>query len=221
MKRGIRKKKHERLDDMTVARVIQLLEQEKPITKKAACETLNIAYSTSRLSKIIEEYKDKIEFAKKRFAANKGQPFSDLEIKEIVVSYLNGESISSIADSLYRSTYITKRQIEKLHLPQRTKNSSYQNPDMIPDEAVSELFEVGEIVWSARYNSVAEIIKRYLKYNNRLIDTSYSIWVFGKHNEFAYQPWWELGKLEVVKQYKIETEKFVKTEKPNFQYRVE
>jgi len=217
MKRGVRKKEHEKLDDLTVGRVAFLLIQDKPITKKAACETLNISYSPGRLDRIIQEYKDKVEFRKKRFKANKGQPFSELEIKEIIVSYLNGESISSIADNLYRSTYTTKRQIEELHLPERTKNSSYQKPNMIPDEMVSSTFKVKEIVWSARYNSVAEIRPRDYPLGNEV----YAIWIFGKHNQAAYQPWWELGKLEVVKQYKIETEKFVKTEKPNFQYRIE
>jgi len=216
--RSIKKKDYERLDDATIARVVQLLEQDKPVTKKVACEILNISYNTGRLDRIIQEYKDKLEFTKKRFAANKGQPFSELDIKELVVDYLNGESITRIADNLYRSTHITKKKIEELNLPERTKDSSYWNPEIIPDEAISEYFDVGELVWSARYNAVAEIQSNY----NHLVDkTYYSIWVFGKHNEFAYQPWWELGKLEVIKRFNLEAEKFVKTEKPNFTYRIE
>ena len=50
---------------------------------------------------------------------------------------------------------------------------------------------------------------------------AYSIFVFGKHNEFAYQPWWELGKLDIVKQHNIPVEKFIKTEKSNFNYRID
>ena len=216
-RRGIRKKEDERLDDATVGRVVSLLEQENPITKKAACEILNISYNTARLSKIINEFKDRIEFTKKRLAANKGKPYNELEIKELVTDYLNGDSISTIANNLYRSVYSVKKKIEELNLPERTKNSTYQNPDLIPDEAVAENFEPGELVWSARYGAVAEI--RGLKVVN--YEPIYRIWVFGKHNEFAYQPWWELGKLDSVKKYGLTTDKFIKYEKPNFAYRIE
>lgn len=222
----IKKKEHERLDDTTISRVVVLLEQEKPITKKAACEILNINYSTIRLGKIIQEYKDKIEYTKKRMKINKGKPFNDFELKELVADYLNGESITNIASNLYRSIHVVKKKIIELNLPERTKNSTYWNPNLIPDEAVSEFFEIGELVWAAKYNAVAEI--RNIKSKTALldnlvidVDTVYSIWVFGKHNEFAYQPWWELGKLEAVKQFGLTVDKFIKTEKPNFQYRIE
>lgn len=216
-RRGIKKKDYERLDDATVSRVVSLLEQEKPITKKAACEILNISYNTTRLNKIIESYKDKLEYDKKRRAAVKGKPFSDLEIQELVVDYLNGDSITGIANHLYRSIHTVKKKIEELHLPERTKNSSYFQPDLLPDEAVSEIFEKGELVWSSRYNAVAEI-----RADKCLGKTGlFRIWVFGKHNEFAYQPWWELGKLDIVKQYNISADRFVNTEKPNFHYRID
>jgi len=217
--RGVKKKDFERLDDATVARVVLLLEQEKPITKKAACQTLNISYNTKRLGNIIQEYKDKLAFTKKRFAANKGLPFSDLEIKEMVVNYLNGDSITSIAENLYRSVHRVKIKLKELHLPERTKKPTYQNPDMIPEESVSKEFKVGEIVWSARYNAVAEIVQTWGV--NKFDADTFLIWVFGKHNEFAYQPWWELGKLEVVKRLNIETEKFIKTQKSTFNYRID
>jgi hypothetical protein len=215
-RRGIKKQEHERLDDSTIGRVVSLLEAEKPITKKAACETLNIKYSTQRLARIIQEYKDKIEFRIKRLAANKGQPFSEIEIKEIIVDYLNGESITSIANSLYRSTHIIKKKIKEINLPERTKDSSYWKPELIPEEAISEVFKLGDLVWSARYNAVAEIQGSPLGFDNK-----YRIWVFGKHNQFAYQPWWELGKLDIVKKYNIPAEKFVNTEQPNFNYRID
>jgi len=213
-KRGVKKKEFERLDDATVGRVVSLLEQDTPITKKAACETLNISYNTKRLANIIQEYKDRLEFNKRRYDANKGKPFSDLEIKELIIDYLCGESIAKMADTMYRSSHIIKRKIKELNLPERTKSPTYQNPDLIPDEMVSEDFNEKELVWSARYNSVAEVHK---KRDNG----TYVLWVFGKYNQFADQPWWELGKLEAVKKFNLQTERFVKTEKPNFAYRIE
>lgn len=216
-RRGVKKRDFEKLDDATVGRVVQLLEQSQPITKKAACEILNISYNTSRLAKIIQEYKDRIEFTKKRFKANRGKPFSDIELKELVSDYLNGQSITSIADNLYRSIGVVKKKLKELHLPERSTSSTYQNPDIIPDQAVAKEFKTGELVWAARYNAVAEIRYR-IKTDDGYI---YSIWVFGKHNEFAYQPWWELGKLEAVARFDLTADKFMNHEKPNFSYRID
>lgn len=215
-RKGVKRRDYERLDDATISRVVSLLEQTQPITKKAACEMLNISYNTSRLNKIIQEYKDKLEFREKRFKQNKGKPFSSFDIEELVSDYLNGDSVSSIADSLYRSVHTIKKKIEELGLPERTKSPSYQNPDIIPDEAVAENFEKAELVWAARYNAVCEIRSMSMGDNGPI----YLIFVFGKHNEFAYQPWWELGKLEILKKYNIPVEKFIKYEKPQFAYRI-
>jgi hypothetical protein len=211
--RGVKKRDYERLDDSSIARVILLLEAEKPTTKKAACEILNIAYNTARLSKIIEEYKEKLAYDKKRRAANKGKAFSDLETKDMVISYLSGDSIKDIADCNYRSVGVVKKHLESLHLPMRNKKADYFNPEIIPDEAISETFEIGEYVWSARYNCVAEIRNK--------VGVVYTLWVFGKHNEFAQQPWWELGKLDVLKQFDLRTDEFQTTEKPDFNYRID
>ena len=46
--------------------VIAKLEAEKPITKKLACEMLGIAYNTTRLENLIQEYKDDLDRVKLR-----------------------------------------------------------------------------------------------------------------------------------------------------------
>ena len=46
---AIRKKAGEKLDDATLTRVSELLNQDEPITKKQACEMLNISYNTCLL----------------------------------------------------------------------------------------------------------------------------------------------------------------------------
>ena len=56
LSRGVKKKSHEKLDSGNIQRVIDLLEQEEPITKKEACEMLNIRYNTTRLQRIIDEH---------------------------------------------------------------------------------------------------------------------------------------------------------------------
>jgi transposase len=214
----VKKKDYEKLDDTTVSLVISLLEDKKPITKKEACEILNINYNTQRLNRIIQEYKDKIEFTKRQLKANKGKPFDDYDLREIAISYLSGESVTNIAANLYRSIHVVKNQIKKLHLPERSKKHSYHTPNLIPEEAVSEGFEIGELVWSARYNTVVEIDKEW-----KVVDGSnyYRIWLYGKNQEFAIQPAEELGKLEVLKQLNIDKKEFQTTDKPNFEYRID
>lgn len=219
-KRGVKKKEHERLDDPTVGRVVSLLNQENPITKKQACEILNISYNTTRLNKIIEEYKEKQDFIKLRKSQNKGKPFNDMELKDLVISYLSGDSITKIADRMYRSPNVVKNKINSLNLPVRDKDATYHNPSMAPDEAVSETYSPGEYVWSCRYNCVVEI-RKFVEYSARHLSNIYRIWVFGKYNQFALQPAYELAKLDVLKNFSLNQDEFVTTETPNFAYRIE
>ncbi len=215
-KRGIKKRDYEKLDDLTINRVVSLLEDEKPITKKAACEILNISYNTTRLNRIIEEYKEKLAYAAKRRKANRGKSFSELESKEAVLSYLKGESIAQISKNLFRPTYTIKKLLQDLNVPERSKNSSYFKPELIPEEAVSIMFEINEYVWAARYNCIAQIISSF-PYKDSL---AYSIWVYGKYNQFGTQPYWELGKLDILKQFKLRDDEFQTTEQ-TYSYRIE
>ena len=57
---AIKKKKHEKLDDTNIKRVIAALEGDLPVTKKDACEMLNISYNTTRLSKIITNFEEEL-----------------------------------------------------------------------------------------------------------------------------------------------------------------
>ena len=70
----MRIKKHENLTKANIAKVIDLLEAEKPITKKEACSILNITYNTTRLGNIITEYKRDLEIAVKIKAKLKVTP---------------------------------------------------------------------------------------------------------------------------------------------------
>ena len=81
------------------------MNSEKPITKKEACQILNITYNTTRLNSIIQDFQDKQNFRAKRKAQLKGKPASPLEVKEAITSYLNGDSVSEISQSclLYTS----------------------------------------------------------------------------------------------------------------------
>jgi hypothetical protein len=196
-KRGVRKKEEERLDDPTIRRVIQLLGDEKePITKKAACEILNISYNTKRLNSIIEEYKAQQEFIKKRYKQNRGKPISDMDKQYIITSYLKGDNITQISRAVYRNVDKVKRFIEECGLPSNKGRGDYFNPELIPDKSLKEEYSVGDMVWSARYNAVAEI-------TGKLKDNIYRLWVYGRHNESAYQPWYELADISFIEKLGI------------------
>jgi len=209
-RRGIKKQDHEKLDNGTISTVIGLLRSEKPITKKEACEILNISYNTKRLSLIIEDYEKRIAYENERRRRNRGKAFSDFEIKDIVLSYLKGESIAEIAKSLYRTTDGVKQVLKDFHIPERARHSDYQHPDLIPDESLSEDYKPGEFAWSAKYNCVVEIKK--LVETHSVHGNVYRIWIHGKYNQFGLQPWYELGKLPFLEGLNIKSDEFSTTD---------
>ena len=71
--RGIRKKAGEKLDEANLNRVSALLNQDNPITKKEACEMLNISYNTTRLSRILDEHNEVVSFREVRKSQNRGK----------------------------------------------------------------------------------------------------------------------------------------------------
>ena len=70
---AIRKKAGEKLDEANLARISALLNQDNPITKKEACEMLNISYNTTRLNKILDEHNDRVSYREVRKSHNRGR----------------------------------------------------------------------------------------------------------------------------------------------------
>ena len=118
----------ERLEKPNMQKVIDLLEGEKPITKKAACEILNISYNTTRLNKLLQDFKDDEENRKQRRAKLRGKPITDDELKVIAQEYLNGAAISAISEFIYRSSALIKAAVKSLNIPLRQADASYSNP---------------------------------------------------------------------------------------------
>ena len=157
----MRIKKHENLTKANIAKVIELLEQEKPITKKEACSILNITYNTTRLGKIIDEHKLDIERTSRMKAKLRGKPATDDDIRFVVQRYLTGENVSSIASSMYRSPAFVKSIIEKIGVPMKLPEGDYEGrrPAMLPAQCVADEFKVGEVVWAIRKNYPAKIVR--------------------------------------------------------------
>jgi len=162
LSRGVKAKSHEKLDGANVQRVIDALGGEPPITKKEACEMLNIRYNTTRLQRIIDEHTEVWEYKEKRKSQNRGKGATRDEIKTVIEYYLDGENISEIATRTYRSNAFVKAIIERVGIPQKLTKESHSKCykhlyHMLPEECVSAEFEVGEKVWSVKDNSIAEI----------------------------------------------------------------
>ena len=199
------------------------MEAEKPITKKDACNLLNISYNPARLNRIIEDFKDKQEYAKTRKAQNRGRPLDTSELQQIAEEYLEGEPVTEIAKGLFRPVALIKATVENLGIPTRPANKSQRgHTELLPERCVAQTFSPGEIVWSAKHHCAA-IIREEISVDHQaekagFIDTNYekkygakcyAIWVMeniDQNKEFwvqgietggynAYALAYDLGKL--------------------------
>jgi len=186
-----RKRDDENLTKANLTKVIGLLEQEKPITKKAACEILNISYNTARLKKLIEEFKTKEEHNKKRRAKLRGTPLSNSELAIIAQEYLGGEPLTSISDFIYRPITLVKKAIKELNIPERDSEHSYQNPPLLEEDSICQDYKRDDLVYSARYQTPALIEKS----EDSKEGPAYVIYLLGKNQCYATQPYWELADL--------------------------
>jgi hypothetical protein len=241
MAKRIKKKSYENLSKVNIEKVIALLNPTdtesstpKPITKKEACDILNIAYNTTRLNAIIEGHLEQKAYVKTRKAQNRGRPARDSEICEAVTDYLQGETLTDISKRLFRSPGFVRNILETVGVPQRPGSKEERREvDYFPDECVSEDFEKGEIAWSATYHSAVRIGERLTQeyqaskkgmgntdYESKYGASCYQIYVVQKvdsEDTFfssvtsggfnAYAPACELAKLEHLKKYGVNLEK--------------
>ncbi len=237
MRKTVKKKDYENLSNQNIEKVISLLNpssSEKPITKKEACDILNIAYNTTRLNKIIEDYEERKAYVKKRKKDLRGRPASAAEIAEACESYLTGDTISDISKSLFRSPSFVRNILERVGVPQRPNSKEERlDPHYYPDECLSEEYKEGETAWSATYHSAVEVKQRltpeYIAKKPGLANTDYeskygcpvyAIYVKQKIDSddtyfsnvtqggfSAYAPAYELCKLEHLREYGVRIER--------------
>lgn len=244
VRKTVKKKDYEKLSKQNVEKVISLLNPSssallsedtlKPITKKEACDMLNIAYNTTRLQKIIEDYEDTKAYAKKRKAGLRGRPASREEIAEACTSFLGGDTISDISKRMFRSPSFVRAILERVGVPSRPNNKEERlTPHYFPDECVSENFLLGEVAWSSTYHSTVIVKERldldWLVSKKGMINVDYeakygcpcyAIYVVQKVDSedtyfssvqsggfSAYVPAYELGKLQHLKEYGVILEK--------------
>lgn len=202
MARGKKSVDSDKLTDVNLQRVILLLnpaeEGKKPITKKEACNILGITYNVTRLQTLIDTYKERVERDKAKRAEKRGKPAKPEEISYAINEYLSGSDITSIAKSLYRSTQFVKHILEAHSVPIRQSSHNYFTPELIPEGAVKTKFNIGEKVYSARYDSTAVIESEA---THPTFGYIYKVWLLSDSwKQFAYQPACELASLEHLKE---------------------
>ena len=149
-KRGIRARSYEDLSVANIKRVLEALEEG--VTKKVACEMLRISYNTTRLNNILEEYHAEQERVASRKAMNRGKPAADHEIKQAITDYIEGDSVTDIAKTLYRSAAFVKGIIDRVGVPRRPVGEEKTSEVLLPDVCIKEEFQEGEIAWNSQYH---------------------------------------------------------------------
>jgi len=192
----------ELMTDANISKVIRLLEPQeegaKPITKKDACAMLGMAYNTTRLGTIIEQFKDRQAKSAKRRAELRGKPATKEDTVFIISEYLSGETVDGISKMTYRSPAFIKRLLEENNVPIRVPGHSYFDPQLVPEGAVRERFKVGEVVYSARYDSTARIEAEQTHPKYGFI---YRVWLLSdKWLQAAWQEAYELASLEHLRE---------------------
>lgn len=179
--------------DAKLAKVIELLESDSPISKKAACEMLNITYNTTRLAKLIEQYKNRKETEKRLRKQNLRKPLEESDLVYIAQEYLNGGSILGISEKLYRTPYTVKSALKSLKIPIK---SEIGNSTIIDESAQADDYTKDSLVYSAIYNCPAMVEAVYK--DDRYYGNVYRLWLLGEYQCFAHQPWFELADLREI-----------------------
>ena len=177
---------------------------------------MNISYNTTRLNNILDDFLERKEYRAKRKAQLKGKRATKEEIKDAIQSYLRGESVSEISQSMYRAAGFVKGILNRVGVPTRPAAvADRQGCAFLPDECIAEEFNPGEIVCSAFNHAPALVEKEAeeIDYVEKYSSKCYYIYVF-EHTEelikggyYAASLAYDLGKLTHLEEYGINLEK--------------
>lgn len=175
---------------------------ENGSTKKAVCEFIGIPYNTSRLATLLEDYVNGVERDKEQRRLRRGKPVSQDEVVNIIEAYFSDDSISDIANRFYRSEVLIKTVLERYGALLRDNKADPLNPSFLPDNAVAESFNIGELVWSAAYNCIAEI-------KAKCGENGYRVYLLDRDNHrYTNQYTYDLGSLKHLEALGVDTKRF-------------
>ena len=186
-------------------------------TKKFVCVHIGINYNTTRLNKIIEDFKTKEAREKELKEKAKNTPLTDSVKKDIVNSYLNGEAQSAIATRYYISPQRVKTVLLESNVPirARAKNAPAKTEHIVQDLDIK--FKVSDKVFYGAENSFASIVQVFDEEYADKLRQGRQRWIEltpwkegGRHSQpvidVHYQIYWELEdgtswKLESLKSH--------------------
>lgn len=188
------------IDYGKLPKAIKMLEEGS--TKKDVCAFLGIAYNVKRLATEIEDYLSGIERSKEQRRLRRGKAILDTELVNIIESYMAGDSIANIADRFYRSEALVKSTLEKHGALLRDSKANPLSPSILPDNAMSDSFEEGDIVWLAAYSMIGEIKKKISPdgYRVYILNRDYHRYV----NQYAH----DLGSMKYLESLGVDVKRF-------------
>lgn len=176
--------------DIPEQKFIQAIEHlESGGTKKRACEILGVT-NNKTMERLIDEYLTRKQTDREMRRKVRRQPILTKDVVSWITDYLQGDTFEELSDRYYRSAAIIKDRIEAAGALLRVNEKiDPLNPPMLPEQCVADDFEIGQIVWSAKYGCAVEVRGRYKDAYRILVATP------GKQ-ESAYQAAYELGSLK-------------------------
>lgn len=179
------------------AEVILALREDKSITKKKACEMLNISYNVKRLDKILDEYEHRVARDAKLRKGNVRKPLSTDDKSYIIKERIAGTTISEISKNIYHSLNKVKNFIlEETPLPIRDIHDPLDYEELNED-FLRLSYKVGDLVYSSKYGCCAKVCKCFSK-------DVYRVYLLGSWEQYAYQEVCELGDMtSLVEEYNL------------------
>lgn len=164
-------------------------------TKKGACDILGVA-SNSTMERLIAEWQDNQRVASEMKKKKRGTQLVPHEVSDLIESYLQGESVESIASRHYRSAAMMKNTLERLgaNLKYSGKLDESKplelNPPELPEEVMAESLEIGEQVWVGAYQCMGEVTAK-------LSDDVYRVYLLAEDRQkYVHQNIWDLGSMK-------------------------
>lgn len=148
-------KKKEEIAEGNIRAVIWMLKAGK--TKKACCEQLGIAYNTTRLMKIVNEFKEQGERTEELKKKARVKLLTDIEKKEIANTYIDGEPISRIAERLYLTSPRIKKVLLELNVPLRGRGRKIAAKTEHVIQDLDKKFAIDDKVFYGEKNTMATV----------------------------------------------------------------
>lgn len=172
-------------------------------TKKGACDILKVT-NNKTMERLIAEFLERKEMDRKMRSKMRKKAITKQDIANWITDYLQGSTFSELSERYYRSAAVIKDKIEAAGALLRVNEKiNPLQPPLLPQECMATSFEMGEVVWSAKYGCAVEVVSEYKgAYRIRVATPAIQ--------EQAYQAVYELGSLRHLKELGVDVSVLVR-----------